>query len=328
VAVDSTSRLSRGPDLLHTVRNCSIVWNSTLSPDPSVYATDDGFLDAVYSFGNGTVAALLHDEYPGMNFNNCLVDPVVWPACWTVSMSLAVSHDWGRTWAHAAPPPANLVAAVPYTYEPSGHTIFGWGDSGGITPHPSDGYFYVAMNNRMAVGLQSNGTCVMRTNALLDPSSWRAWGGEAFDVPLVSAYTLPPGTEAAHICTVLEPFMATPCTVYGTTYSTYLSAFVATLSCWHDAQPGPNDPNFYWSTSSDFVHWSTPELLYMPPVLPHTQFYLYPALLDPSAPSRGDPNYATIGETATLTFVRVTSNFYTEGRQLLGVNLSFSAPLR
>lgn len=65
VAVDSASRLSRGPDLFRTTRNCTIVFNSTLSPDPSVYATDDGFLDAVHSFGNGTVVALLHDEYPG-----------------------------------------------------------------------------------------------------------------------------------------------------------------------------------------------------------------------------------------------------------------------
>lgn len=325
VAVDSTSRLSRGPDLFHTTRNCSIVWNSTLSPNPSVYATDDGFLDAVHSFGNGTVVALLHDEYPGMNFNNCAYGPhPTWPACWTVSMSLAISNDWGRTWAHAAPPPSNLVAAVPYPYAPTGHTIFGWGDSGGITPHPTDGYFYVAMNNRMAVGLQSNGTCVMRTRSLLDPSSWRAWGGSTFSVPLVSAYTLPPGTEAEHICTVLAPFMATPCTVYGTTYSEFLEAFIAILSCWHDAQPGPNDPHFYWATSTDFVNWSEPRVLFTPPSPPGTQFFLYPALLDADAPARGDTNYATIGRTATLTYVRVTDNFYTEGRQLLGVNMTFS----
>ena len=50
----------------------------------------------------------------------------------------------------------------------------------------------------MTKGLQSNGTCVMRSNALLDPRSWRGWGGDArgFAVPFVSAYTMPPGTEA------------------------------------------------------------------------------------------------------------------------------------
>ena len=51
VAVDSTSRLSRGPSLFSLTRDCAIVLNSTLSPDPALYATDDGFLDATHSFG-------------------------------------------------------------------------------------------------------------------------------------------------------------------------------------------------------------------------------------------------------------------------------------
>ena len=322
VAVDSTSRLSRGPSLLNTTRNCTIVLNSTLSPDPSRYATDDGFLDATHSFGNGTVVALLHDEYPGNNFNACSVKPYVWPACWMVSLSLAVSQDWGRTWERAAPPPANLVAALPYVYEQT-HTIFGWGDTGGITPHPTDGYYYVAMNNRMSKGLQSNGTCVMRSNALLDPRSWRAWNGSAFSVTFVSAYALRPGTEADHICTVLDPFLPSPCTVLGTTWSNYMQVFVATLNCWPDAEPGPINNTMWWTTSADFVHWSDPKPLFTPPIVPRTQFYLYPALLDADAPSRGDHNFQTIGQAATLTYVRVADNFYTDGRQILGVNISF-----
>lgn len=323
VTVDSTSRLSRGPTLLSTTRDCAIVLNSTLSPDPSQYSTDDGFIDATHSFGNGTVVALLHDEYPGMNFNHCTIKPFKWPGCWTVSLSLAISEDWGRTWARSAPPPANLVAAVPYPYE-STSTIFGWGDSGGITPHPNDGYFYVAMNNRMTKGLQRNGTCVMRSNALLDPRSWRGWDGAAFTVPFVSAYTLPHGTEARHVCTVLDPFIGSPCTVLGTTWSVFLGAFVATLGCWPDAQPGPVNNTFFWATSTDFAHWSAPQPLFLPPSPPRTQFYLYPALLDADAPARGDNNYMTIGETATLTYVAVRDNFYTDGRQLLGQNFSFA----
>ena len=282
-------------------------------------------LDATHSFGNGTVVALLHDEYPGMNHDNCNVKPVVWPCCWMVSLSLIVSQDWGRTWARPLPPPANLVAAVPYEYSPDAGPIFGWGDSGGITPHPTDGFYYVAMNNRMAKGLQSNGTCVMRSNSLLDPRSWRGWSGTDFSVPFVSAYTLAPGDEAAHICTVLEPFAASPCTVLGTTYSVFLGAFVATLGCWADAQPGQGSGNsFLWATSVDFAHWSQPAVLFTPPAMPRTQFYLYPALLDADAPSRGDHNYMTIGASATLTFVAVRDNFYTDGRQILGQNFTFS----
>ena len=83
--------------------------------------------------------------------------------------------------------------------------------------------------------------------------------------------------------------------------------------------------SMWWSTTSDFAHWSAPQPLYTPPRTPGTQFYLYLALLyaDASGPARGDHNYAAIGQTATLTYVSVTNNFYTEGRQIFGVKISF-----
>jgi hypothetical protein len=62
-----------------------------------------------------------------------------------------------------------------------------------------------------------------------------------------------------------------------------------------------------------------------PDAPPHTNMLTYPALLDAGAPARGDANYATIGETATLTYVRRTENFFTFGAQLMGVNVSFEA---
>lgn len=326
VAVDSTSRLSVGPSVLNTTRDCSIVWNSTLSPNPAVYASDE-FLDATWAFDNGTVVALLHDEYPGNKFTqdgaNCTHKG--WPSCWTVSLSLAVSQDGGRSWAHAAPPPANLVAAVPYPYEDS-TTIFGWGDTGGIVRDPRDGMFYVAMYNRMSKGLQPNGTCIMRTHSLLDPTSWRGWDGQAFTVPFVSAYGLAPGSEAAHICTVLDPSMfPRPCVLYGVTWSTYLERFVATLSCWPIVEPMASNYTTYWSTSDDMIHWDGMRVLLQPDAPPHTNMITYPALVDSNAPARGDLNYATIGQTATLTYVRRTVNFFTYGAQLMGVNVSFAA---
>ena len=326
VAVDSTSRLSAGPSLLNTTRNCAIVLNSTFSPDPALYASDE-FLDATWSFGNGTVVALLHDEFPGGNFKkqgiNCTHSG--WPACWTVSISLGISQDGGRTWAHAAPPPHNLVAAVPYPYEDS-TTIFGWGDTGGIVRDPRTGFFYATMYNRMTKGLQARGICVMRTLSLLDPSSWRGWNGTAFAVPFASAYGLAPGTEAAHICTVLDEAMfPPPCVMYGVAWSTFLSAFVATLNCWPIAEHRPANYTVYMSTSPDMVHWDGMRLLVEPAAPPHTNMITYPSLLDASAPARGDLNYATIGQEATLTYARRTVDFWTYGAQLMGVNVSFAA---
>ena len=321
VSVDSTSRLSLGPSLLSTTRDCTIVLNSTLSPNPALYASDE-FIDATWSFGNGTVVALIHDEFPGSKFGNCTHSG--WPACWTVSLSLAVSQDGGHSWAHALPPPANLVAAVPYRYEDS-TTIFGWGDTGGIVQDPRDGAFYATMYNRMDKGLQRRGTCVMRSRSLLDPASWRGWSGTDFDVPFASAYDVAPGAEAAHICSVLdEGVFPPPCVMYGVAWSVYLEAFVATLSCWPIAEPMRSNYTLYWSTSPDMIHWDAMRLLVQPDAPPHTNMITYPAFLDAQAPGRGDRNFATIGQNATLTYVRRTVDFWTFGAQLLGVNVSFT----
>ena len=72
-----------------------------------------------------------------------------YPHCWTVTVGLAVSHDWGKTWTHAAPPPGHLVAAVPYRYNQT-QLASGWGDPSNILRHPSDGYYYVYCTSRLA----------------------------------------------------------------------------------------------------------------------------------------------------------------------------------
>ena len=322
VCGNTAARFSHGPNLLNTTRDCTILFNKTNSPDPALYATDE-FIHSTFSFDNGTVVALLHDEFPGMNYNKSDGTPwcnvttgARWPRCWTVSISLAVSEDWGRTWLRPLPPPANLVAAVPYPYE-STRTIFGWGDMGGITPGP-DGWFYVAMYNRMTKALQQNGTCVMRTRSLLDPRSWRGWGGSAFTVPFVSAYALQPGEEANHICTVLDPAVfPEPCVIYGTTWSTYLGRFVATVNCNTMARPiHEYDYKIYFTTSTDMIHWEPLQLLLDPrgpPEVPQfggADMITYPTLLDVEAPSKGDPSYARIGKNATLLYVVNSENFW------------------
>ena len=60
------------------------------------------------------------------------------PTCWTVTIGLSISHDWGKTFQHARPPPHHLVAAVPYGYNQS-QLAYGWGDPSNIVKHPKDG---------------------------------------------------------------------------------------------------------------------------------------------------------------------------------------------
>lgn len=88
------------------------------------------------------MVALVHTEYPGNVYGNCSTG-LHYPQCWTVTLGLAVSQNWGQTWEHARNPPHHLVAAVPYGYNET-QLAYGWGDPSNIVKSPKDGYFYVS----------------------------------------------------------------------------------------------------------------------------------------------------------------------------------------
>mmetsp|Transcript_29291 Transcript_29291/g.44971 ORF Transcript_29291/g.44971 Transcript_29291/m.44971 type:complete len:460 (+) Transcript_29291:148-1527(+) len=341
ITADTTSWISYGPSILDVTRNCTIAYNATFDPQPEKYAADE-FIDATYSFGNGTVVGLLHTEYPGMNFQNCHADKPSYPKCWMVSIGMAVSSDWGYSWHHVRPPPHHLVASVPYKYDPSGTNLaYGWGDTSGIVRNPRDGYFYVAMMNRNRIGLQSNGTCVMRTKTLLEPKSWRGWNGSDFSVSFMNPYDdrddenhKSDGDDDKsnienHVCTVLDS-LPPNCNMLGVTYSTYLRQFVGSLWCpfTHQGNVSPRH-EFLFTTSYDMIHWSPAQTMFDPfheeHHNPHLQNAAYPTLMDVNAPihPRNDMNFETIGQQATLFYVQITHNFFKEGRQLMGVNVTF-----
>ena len=314
--VGSTSyHVTTGSSPTNVTRECRAAWNETADADPSHFAGDE-FLDSPVAFPNGTVYALVHTEYPGNVYHNC-TGPA-YPRCWTVTIGLAVSHDFGASWAHALPPPAHLVAAVPYQYNAS-QLAYGWGDPSNIVFR--DGFYYAAVWNRNDVGLQRAGVCIMRTNNLVDPTSWRAWGGETFNVSFVSPYTMAPGVEAAHVCTVTN---LPSCPLGGLVWSTYLDAFVASMDC--SLQAGSQ---FYVSTSSDLITWATPAPFYSRKDLPpdaakNVTSMSYPTWIDPAAPARGDPNFSTIGETALLSWVSIGHSPYTDGRRLWATPMRFN----
>ena len=308
-----------GSSVLNQTRSCNISWNETGNPNPAMFAGDE-FLDSVIAFDNGTVFVLMHTEYPGNVYHNC--SGPAYPHCWTVSIGAGISHDWGLTWQHLAPPPHHLIAAVPYKYNQT-QLASGWGDPSNIVQSPHDGYFYFAMWNRNQVGLQAPGLCMVRSATLMDPSSWRGWDGSSFTVPFVSPYTLPPGSEAQHICQVLDNMPGRPgaCVAGGLAWSAYLELFVMTLDC--------ADGTFVMTTSEDLVHWTTAVPLYSQSQLPAnvshmTASWVYPTFMDPTAHTAfGDRNFGTIGANPALFWVSIGHSPYSDGRHLWATPMLF-----
>ena len=309
----TTFRRMEGPNLFSLNRSCTAAWNETGDANPAHFAGDE-FLDSPWAFENGTVVALVHTEYPGNVYHNC--SGPAYPHCWTVSVGLAVSHDAGATWAHAAPPPAHLVAAVPYAYNQS-QLAYGWGDPSNIVAGRGDGYYYAAVWNRNQVGLQAPGVCIMRTASLLDPASWRGFDGAAYTVPFVSPYTMPPGTEAAHVCAVTN---LPGCPLGGLAWSTAFNAYIATMDC--SLQGGEQ---FYITASYDLQNWNEPQPFYNAKQLPANVSKLvtsmtYPTLIDPAA---GDKNFGTIGLSPWLFWGSIGHSPYTDGRHLWATAMRF-----
>jgi hypothetical protein len=318
-----------GPSPLNQTRSCKCSFNKTADGNPADFAADE-YPDSPIAFPNGTVVSLVHTEFPGNKFNESggPNEPYCtgpgYPHCWTVSIGLVVSLDWGQTFEHVLPPPHHLVAAVPYKYQQD-QLASGWGDPSNILLHPSDGYYYAAIWNRNQVGLQAPGICMMRTNSLLDPASWRGWDGAGYTVSFADPYTLPPGSEAQHICTVTNlpaGSVKDGCAAHGLFWSEYLSKFVVTLGC-----DQARTPVFKFATSDDLIHWSTAsELLTMKQAKNITDLVHngmnYPTFIDPTMADR-DRNFGVIGKDPYLFWVSKGDNPEDIGRHLLATPYTF-----
>ena len=317
-----------GSTIFNVTRDCDISWDMTGNNDPAMYAANE-FLDSTFAFHNGTVVSLIHNEYPGNNYNNCIGQ--AYPYCWQVSISLAVSYDYGNTWQHALEPPNNLVAAVPYKYDNGTlhQPANGWGDPSDIIYNPHDNFYYFAIWNRNTVGKQQPGTCIVRSNDLMDPKSWKGYGGDGvYNITFISPYGEEPIKDInQHLCTVI-PNIKTECTIFGLKYSTLLQKFVGTIGC----ISGYRSRYFYISTSNDMIQWTNMEPFYSREDLPDdvwkvTTSIHYPTIIDPKKPKSttngadddedcDDLNYQTIGSTPYLFWVSFGHNPHTDGRNL------------
>ena len=231
------------------------------------------------------------------------------------SLTAAISHDGGYHWEHLKKPPHHLVATVAHAYDES-QMWFGFGDSGGILRNHKDNYFYTTGHNRASVGGQANGTCLMRTDNLTDPGSWRGWNGSAFSARFVDPYTLEPGADVSpFICHVLEDgpmglprgHNAQPTVNQGLTWSTHLNQFIAVLwNTRHDPTIGSGAP-FVFALSDDLISWSAVAPLPLPVSfaghggLPNGSL-AYPSLLDPAAQHEPGQSFDVVGRTPWLYF--------------------------
>ncbi len=200
---------------------------------------------------------------------------------------------------------------------PTGTTLTGtaplWQPSN-IVQSPRDGYYYalVQYDAHAADGsVNVQGMCLMPTNNLAAPGSWRAWDGSGFGVQFMDPYTAAaPGVD----CTLVSPSVGA--LTYGLSYNSYAGEFIAV---------GVRAAGFFYSTSADLINWSVAR-----PLMAATQvftpggqppFLTYPTLIDPASPSA---SFDVTGQAPYLYFTKMYGRSADDGMDVLRIEVTVS----
>jgi hypothetical protein len=235
--------------------------------------------------GGNSVAALIHNEFHAYSFNRPPSSPrpdlcsytylepqAAANDCWDSAITLSVSPDGGDSYPHPVSPPDHFVAGLPFQYRKD------WGFNGYHSPtniikkRDADGVdrYYTIFNGAqfpkngfdqvLAQHGIPSGHCVMRTDDLLDPTSWRAWDGSGYNVQFVSPYPVEPADPGAHACAPIRQIGAGPIGVVprSLTFNTYFNKYMLV---------GNLNGDVYYLLSDDLVSWSPAKLVMDAPTM-------------------------------------------------------------
>ena len=299
---------SLGPTLDSLQHSCVAGFRSANDPNPAHF-NDQAWLDSFFTLDGHRVAALSHTEYHGWSHpGECKTQNI--GACEYDSDTFHASDDGGYHFS-SFKVPNNLVAEIPYQYRidegPMGYSV----DTNVIQ---YGGWYYAVATSwtwpSACSGNQPPHRCItsggapLRTADVFDPSSWRGWNGSDFSVAFDDPYLGPISDREAHVYTpVPYMFCVNAINIYQPA-----NIVVATLWDYWDNELG--QPGLYLTTSTDLVHWTTPQLVATLAQItaddpPGSWLYAYFSLLDPAAP---DMNFSVIGDTPYLYFVRLNNN--------------------
>ena len=362
---DENRRLS-GPDLASVAPlSCQAVLShgGSANSDFSTYHWSE-WLAAPYRLpGSNTVHALVHTEFHGADFNRpdlCTYgssQPALglsW--CWLSAITSAVSSDGGASFEHAQTPPAHLVANIPYQYEKdSGATGFRAPTNIVRRSEPGGDFYYMMFDASQfskgsfaAENMQQSGACIMRTNDLSSPSSWRAWDGNSADdtqggFTVQFQYPFPIEPVAGGLCTPLDETRPVPLSntlvPRGLSFNSYFDRYMLVGNRTTTEPDGTTFFYVYYLLSDDLVHWSAPNLIMRAPTIAQYRAdgcsgpdvpVVYPTVMDRDDAST---NFERTSQTADLYYLRrgdinpngCTNNFPGFNHELTRVPIRFGS---
>jgi hypothetical protein len=306
------ARRMTGTDFRDLRVDCAPLMTSDRDPAPDMFSNHE-WIAATWIEGE-TVHALVHNEHQGNRYPGC--DSFDYFSCWYNTITYARSNDAGASFDRVIPAPDHLVASIPQTYAPD-EGIFGAFSPSNIIEHDGAWFAFIKVHS-YPFGEQH--VCLMRTETLDDPDSWRYWTGSAFEGRFADPYRDDLRALRATTCTPIAlPEIAQ---MYeGITWNTALERFVL-VGTSSDPSREPNPFGFYYALSEDLVTWE-PRVPLLEVRLPwraqgSETTYLYPTLIDHGAPGQ---NFDVSGAEAFLYFTRLNRGSGHLDRDLMRVRV-------
>jgi hypothetical protein len=318
------NRVMRGPDfdtLQHVCDPPALVSADLLTPDS--YENRE-WLWSIYREGS-TWHALIHNEFHDPVAPTCKPgDPSTANPCAYISVTYAASVDGARSFVKPSPP-AHVVAPHTEVWTPPAaplgfYSIVGYLGTSDIV-RGQDGYYYALLWRDPSLFTEAGYVCLMRTNTLNDPASWRAWSGADFDIRMESPYVT---GEPTVPCAPLPGGGG----MASLTYNTYLDLYMVVNNGGDPSVAGAVCGMYLW-LSSDLIHWSDAQLIAPARIPGCDQGSQIPGLLDPLEiwlPSIIDhadstTNFERPGQTPYLYYTRFNGGL---DRDLVRVPLTFT----
>lgn len=280
-----------GPDLDNLKSDCSApIMMSDLDDDPAMF-NDGEWIGSLYTEDGETIYAVMHNEYRGHLHGATRPDQCPsgdYLTCLDTSLTMAISTDSGDTYHDIAEAPNHLIATLPYTFDDQGVP------SGLRAPSNilkgQDGYFYV-FTNISDYPTEEQWVCLLRTDKLGDPSSWRYWDGNDFNGKFINPYT-ETVNENTPTCAPLDLFDISGSLTNSVTYNVVLGKYILMGMSYNPTSTAERPMwGVYYSVSDDLIDWSMRRLLLELPIVasvadPDSELiYAYPVLLDPDSTS-------------------------------------------
>lgn len=305
---------------LDTVRlkNCDITFKSDGLCSPLSYNNEE-WLAAPYALDDSRVVSLIHNEYHGEGTATCNPSSSCGLGlCWHNSITHAQSNNGGFNFSMTSNP---LIATEPI---PS-PMLTQSGIFGPTNILRSGSWYYAGITPTANGGLRRS--CMMRTQNVEDPASWRATRWDANLNTFVYDRNLSQGTTS---CDSL------PTAAGWDDGGLYLSTAhgnraIRVASVAYNAPPGsPNDLQFVLQVAenTDLTRWSSPITLVQgrhgnsrdENGQINDESIAYPALIDPTQASTGR-NFEWVGSTPYLYYTRFRKYESPSGAQDLNRDL-------